>query len=118
MSLSSLDLNAPPNATTAGEEPFDFASFCTRLVLGSQLLIAVGCVISFEGYLRTRIHPLGWEESAVRFAHTFRWAFPCMLATSGVFGRTAIWRRVVCVVASCLLAEIVNQVFWGAIVRY
>jgi hypothetical protein len=118
MSLSSLDENAPSDDGVIGDEPFDFASVCTRIGLYSQLLIAAGCMISFEEYLRTGCHPLGWQESAVRFAHSFRWVFFLWVTIASVFARFQIWRRIICVIASYILAEIINEVYWGAIVRY
>ena len=103
MSLSSLDENVPSIDAAIGNEPFDLASLFARLGLYSQMLIAAGCMMSFEGYLQTGCHPLGWQESAVRFAHSFRWAFFMWVTLASVFARSAIWRRVICVLASCVL---------------
>ena len=117
MSWSSLDENAP-SLRLAIARWFDFVSICMRLGLYSQLLIAAGCMMSFEGYLQTGCHPLGWHESAVRFAHSSRWFFVFGVATASIFARFQIWRRIICVLASYILAEIINEVYWGAIVRY
>jgi hypothetical protein len=118
MSLSSFNENGPSNDATIGYMPFDLASTCARLGLYSQLIIAAGCMMAFEGYLQTGCHPLGWQESAVRFAHSFRWVFFLWVTLASVFARSAIWRRLICVLVSYILAEIINEVYWGAIVRY
>lgn len=111
MSLSSLDENG-------AKGHFDYALLCMRLGLYAQLAMAVGCMMLFEEYLRTRSHPLGWKESAVRVSHTFSLpAFFVVITVSG-FARIPIWRRLVWVIASFILAGIINEVYWGAIVRY
>lgn len=89
-----------------------------RLAFYSQLLIAAACMISFENYVQTGCHPLGWEESAVRWAYSFRWALFCWVTVEAAIARKQLFRRIFCVMASYVLTEIIDAVFWGAIVRY
>jgi hypothetical protein len=82
------------------------------------MLIAAGCMLSFEKYIQTNRHPLGWEESAVRLAYSSRWILFCWVAIEVGLARVQLWRRITCVIASYVLTEIIHEVFWGAIVRY
>jgi hypothetical protein len=89
-----------------------------RLALYSQLLIAAGCMASFERYIQTGRHPLGWEESAVRLAYSLRWVLFLWVAIEVAIARFQHWRCIFCVMSSFVLTVIIDGVFWGAIVRY
>ena len=87
-----------------------------RFAFYLQLVIATFCIIFFEGYLRTGCHPLGWKESAVRFAYSFNWLLFCWVAIAAAMARSQLWRRVICVIASCVLTWVIHEAYWGAIV--
>jgi hypothetical protein len=89
-----------------------------RFAFYSQLVIATGCMIFFDQYLQTGCHPLGWKESAVRFAYSFNWLLFCWVAIAAAIARRQLWRRIICVIASCVLTWVIHEAHWGAIVRY
>lgn len=89
-----------------------------RLAMYLQLLIATGCVISFERYIQTGRHPLGWEEKAVMLAFSSRWILFFWVAIEVTVPGFQLWRRITCLIASLLLTEIIDTVFWVAMVRY
>jgi hypothetical protein len=75
-------------------------------------------MMSFEKYLRTGCHPLGWEEAICRLAPGLSWVLFVWLIAESVVAHFPIWHRIVCLIASFAVIWITDEVYWGAVVRY
>jgi hypothetical protein len=93
-----------------------------RIALYSQVLLAAGCMASFEKYLRTHRHPGALEETVLRNADVLALAIFGWLIAESAFAEVPHWRRAVCLVASCIATVgalvLADGVYWGAVVRY
>jgi hypothetical protein len=78
----------------------DASNFRFRVAIYSQVLLAAGCMFSFEKYLRTCCHPLGWEEAALRSASTVALVIFGWLIAESLMARHPLWHRVLRLVAS------------------
>jgi len=72
-------------------------------------------MVSFEKYLRTRCHPLGWEESAVRFASPVSPVFLFWVMVELAIARFPLWRRIVCLIASLVFVEVTTVSYWAVL---
>lgn len=83
-----------------------------RFALYIQLIIAAGCTIVFEQGFRT-----GWVESALRNAYAFNLLPFFWVLIAAAIAHCSLWRRLVSVMASCVLTLMIFQACAMVLIR-